>query len=99
MGRVSHNHDFVFKDVHLAEVSFGDLINSEFINILAVDMDALALLVKCIEFLSIVVIEAFLRKVLPSAIFELDADRAFVLDFLSVDVVYEMVVGPGFGVE
>ena len=99
MRRVSHNHDFVFEDVHLAEVSFGDLVNSEFINILAIDMDALSFLVKCIEFLSIVIIEAFLGEVLPCAILELNADLAFVLDFLIFDVVYEMVVGTGFGVE
>jgi hypothetical protein len=50
VGRASHDHDFVFEDVHLAEVSLGDLVDPEFVDVLAVNVDTLSLLVKSVEF-------------------------------------------------
>ena len=50
MGRAPHDHDFVFEDIHLAEVSLGDLVDPEFVDVLAVNVDTLSLLVKSVEF-------------------------------------------------
>ena len=73
MRRASNYHDFVFEDVHLTKVSVAHLVNSEFVHVLAVNVDALSLLIKSIKLRPVVIEETFLGKILPRRILQLDA--------------------------
>ena len=73
MRRASNDHDFVFEDVHLTKVSVAHLVNSEFVHVLAVNVDALSLLIKSIKLRPVVIEETFLWKILPRRILQLDA--------------------------